>query len=197
MLTITISVASGADALFSFLPLSVHELKLLTEIFLIFGLILLNLRGHQRVRAIPFAIFLLFVIMHDDSDYAGRRHKIGELALHRLPNRSQTGGDIRGIGIWATLGILLHAYSLGGGTYTGIEALATVCRSCASRVWRQENARCFTWPFRWRLLQVNFTLLLAASGFSGSWQDTECEPCREGLWPFFGADAGITAPLSS
>src|ERR687895_68421 len=31
MLTITISVASGADALFSFLPSSVHGLKLLTE----------------------------------------------------------------------------------------------------------------------------------------------------------------------
>ena len=32
--------------------------------------------------------------------------------------------DVQGIGLLATLGILLHAYSLGGGTYTGIEAVS-------------------------------------------------------------------------
>jgi hypothetical protein len=32
--------------------------------------------------------------------------------------------DVEGIGLLATLGILLHAYSLGGGTYTGIEAVS-------------------------------------------------------------------------
>jgi amino acid transporter len=45
ILTITISVASGADALFSFLPPSVHGLKLFTQIAFILGLIFLNLRG--------------------------------------------------------------------------------------------------------------------------------------------------------
>jgi hypothetical protein len=33
-------------------------------------------------------------------------------------------GDIQGLGLWATLFIVLHAYSLGGGTYTGIEAVS-------------------------------------------------------------------------
>ena len=32
--------------------------------------------------------------------------------------------DVQGIGLLATLAILLHAYSLGGGTYTGIEAVS-------------------------------------------------------------------------
>src|ERR1700719_1528055 len=48
MLTITISVASGADALFSFLPAALHGLKLVTESVLIFGLIFLNLRGTKE-----------------------------------------------------------------------------------------------------------------------------------------------------
>ena len=62
MLTITISVASGADALFSFLPASVQGLKLFTEIFLILGLIFLNLRGTKESVQFLLPIFLLFVL---------------------------------------------------------------------------------------------------------------------------------------
>src|SRR5919201_1011032 len=42
MLTITISVASAGDQIFSFLPISLHGLKLTTEFALIFFLIYLN-----------------------------------------------------------------------------------------------------------------------------------------------------------
>jgi amino acid transporter len=116
MLTITISVASGADALFSFLPLAVHEIKLPTEIFLIFGLIFLNLRGTKESVQLLLPIFLLFVIMHAIAITLGVGTKIGELPSIASQSVQKTVGDIRTIGIWATLGILLHAYSLGGGT---------------------------------------------------------------------------------
>ena len=36
----------------------------------------------------------------------------------------ETRSDMQGLGVLATLAILLHAYSLGGGTYTGIEAVS-------------------------------------------------------------------------
>jgi hypothetical protein len=36
----------------------------------------------------------------------------------------RTVGDIHGIGLWTTIFLILHAYSLGGGTYTGIEAVS-------------------------------------------------------------------------
>src|SRR5947207_14612954 len=124
MLTITISVASGADALFSFLPLSVHGLKLLTEIFLIFGLIFLNLRGTKESVQFLVPIFLLFVIMHAIAITLGVGTKIGELPSIVSQSVHKSVGDIRGIGTWATLGILLHAYRVGGGTYTGIEAVS-------------------------------------------------------------------------
>jgi hypothetical protein len=124
MLTITISVASGADALFSFLPSSVQGLKLFTEVFLIFGLIFLNLRGTKESVQFLLPIFLLFVLAHGVAITLGVGTRIGELPTVVSSSIEESLGDVRGIGIWATLAILLHAYSLGGGTYTGIEAVS-------------------------------------------------------------------------
>ena len=39
--------------------------------------------------------------------------------------------DTQRLGLLATVMIWLHAYSLGGGTYTGIEAVNNVCSSPA------------------------------------------------------------------
>ena len=124
MLTITISVASGADALFSFLPSSLHGLKLFTEVFLILGLIFLNLRGTKESVKFLLPIFLLFVLAHVVAISLGVGTRIGELPTVASTSIQESLTDVRGIGIWATLAILLHAYSLGGGTYTGIEAVS-------------------------------------------------------------------------
>ena len=64
MLTITISVASGADAIFSFLPASFHGGKIAMEFLLIFFLIFLNLRGTKESVLFLLPIFLLFIITH-------------------------------------------------------------------------------------------------------------------------------------
>lgn len=124
MLTITISVASGADALFSFLPSSVQGLKLFTEVFFILGLIFLNLRGTKESVQFLLPIFLLFVLAHGVAITLGVGTQISELPTVVSSSIEESLGDVRGIGIWATLAILLHAYSLGGGTYTGIEAVS-------------------------------------------------------------------------
>ncbi len=124
MLTITISVASGADALFSFLPSSVQGLKLFAEVLLILGLIFLNLRGTKESVQFLLPIFLLFVLTHGVAITLGVGTRIGELPTVVSGSMEESLGDVRGIGIWATLAILLHAYSLGGGTYTGIEAVS-------------------------------------------------------------------------
>jgi hypothetical protein len=124
MLTITISVASGADALFSFLPASVYGAKLFTEIVIVLGLIFLNLRGTKESVQFLLPIFLLFVLTHIVAISLGVGIKIGDLPLVLSRSAQGTLGDVRNIGLWATLAILLHAYSLGGGTYTGIEAVS-------------------------------------------------------------------------
>ena len=124
MLTITISVASAGDQVFSFLPVSIHGAKLAIEFIMIFFLIYLNLRGTKESVLFLLPIFLLFVLAH-----------LFAIGLGVIPNASgipalasttyqKTIGDIQGLGLWATLFLILHAYSLGGGTYTGIEAVS-------------------------------------------------------------------------
>jgi amino acid transporter len=124
MLTITISIASSADALFSFLPVAFQPYKIFAEVFFIFGLIFLNLRGVRESVMFLLPIFLLFVVMHIVAITLGVAPHIGDMPGLVLSSYQQTTADVEGLGLLATLAILLHAYSLGGGTYTGIEAVS-------------------------------------------------------------------------
>jgi amino acid transporter len=124
MLTITISVASAGDQIFSFLPISTHGFKLAMEFGLIFFLIYLNLRGTKESVLFLLPIFLLFVVAHIFAIGLGILPKAGEIPVVASTTYQNTIGDIQGLGLWATLFIVLHAYSLGGGTYTGIEAVS-------------------------------------------------------------------------
>jgi len=124
MLTITISIASSADALFSFLPVGFQGYKIFAEIFFIFGLIFLNLRGVRESVMFLLPIFLLFVVMHIVAITLGVAPHLGDMPTLISNSYRQTAGDVQGLGLIATLAILLHAYSLGGGTYTGIEAVS-------------------------------------------------------------------------
>jgi amino acid transporter len=124
MLTITISVASAGDQIFSFLPASIHGAKLATEFVLIFFLIYLNLRGTKESVLFLLPIFLLFVLAHLFAISLGVVPKAADIPVLASATYQKTVGDIQGLGLWATLFIVLHAYSLGGGTYTGIEAVS-------------------------------------------------------------------------
>ena len=64
MLTITVSVASCVDAIFSFLPMGLHQFKLAFGIFLIILLIILNLRGVKESVSLLAPIFITFVLTH-------------------------------------------------------------------------------------------------------------------------------------
>jgi amino acid transporter len=124
MLTITISVASAGDQIFSFLPISPEGSKLAVEFGLIFFLIYLNLRGTKESVLFLLPIFLLFVVAHIFAIGLGILPQAAEIPLLASTTYQNTVGDIQGLGLWATLFIVLHAYSLGGGTYTGIEAVS-------------------------------------------------------------------------
>ena len=124
MLTITISIAASADALFSFVPLQYQPYKIVAEVFFIFGLILLNLRGVKESVIFLMPIFLLFVVMHIVAIILGVAPHLGDMPALISNSYRETVGDVQGLGLIATLAILLRAYSLGGGTYTGIEAIS-------------------------------------------------------------------------
>jgi amino acid transporter len=124
MLTITISVASAGDQIFSFLPVSIHGTKLAVEVCLIFFLLYLNLRGTRESVLFLLPIFILFVVAHIFAIGLGIVPQAGEIPAVASTTYQRTIGDIQSLGLWTTLFIVLHAYSLGGGTYTGIEAVS-------------------------------------------------------------------------
>ncbi|HEY2987331.1 MAG TPA: amino acid permease [Candidatus Binatia bacterium] len=124
MLTITISVASAGDQIFSFLPPEIHGAKFGVQIFLIFFLIYLNLRGTKESVLFLLPIFLVFVAAHIVAIALGIFPNAGQITTIATQTAKEVSGDIQGLGLLATLAILLHAYSLGGGTYTGIEAVS-------------------------------------------------------------------------
>ncbi len=124
VLTITVSIASCGDALFSFLPLRYQPVKLPVEMFLVVVLIVLNIRGIKESIQVLAPIFIVFLVTHVFLiGYGILSHvpQIGPVAAG-IQRDFQTGlATLGGLGI---LGLFVKAYSMGGGTYTGIEAVS-------------------------------------------------------------------------
>ncbi|SDR68394.1 APC family permease [Opitutus sp. GAS368] len=124
VLTITISVASGADALFSILPQEYLPWKLVFSLAGVGGLTLINLRGVKESVMLWVPVFFLFVGTHAFAIiYALSTHAsgLGQVA-------SATAGEVHlvsaSVGWFGLMALLLKAYSMGAGTYTGIEAVS-------------------------------------------------------------------------
>ncbi len=124
ILTITISIASCADAIFSYLPTSSLEFKVSFACALIVLLIVLNYRGVKESITVLTPIFMVFVLTHIIMLlYAVLTHT-GEVGPFLHDFRTNLHHDYSTMGGLAVLMIFLRAYSLGGGTYTGIEAVS-------------------------------------------------------------------------
>ncbi|MBN1860761.1 MAG: APC family permease [Candidatus Thermoplasmatota archaeon] len=124
VLTITVSIAACGDAIFSFLPLEYHQFNLLFKMSLIFLLIILNLRGVKESVTILAPIFLLFIISHVVLLGYGLVSQASMIGIRANEFSTGLSGDLQMIGILGILAIFLKAFSLGGGTYTGIEAVS-------------------------------------------------------------------------
>jgi len=124
VLTIAISIASGVDALFSLLPLGFQAHKLPAEVALIILLILLNLRGMKEVIKVLLPIFLGFVVTHAFLIIYGlgaHAEQLPQLVPATLEETRSLSGQLG----WAHVAaLMLLAYSQGGGTYTGLEAVS-------------------------------------------------------------------------
>ncbi|HVM62428.1 MAG TPA: APC family permease [Verrucomicrobiae bacterium] len=124
ILTITVSIASGADALFSLLPLSFQHLKLPVEFAAIIFLVVMNLRGVKESVSMLVPIFLTFVATHVILIFGGLMLHASALPVVANNVRSGFGRGAAELGIWGMFVLFLRAYSIGGGTYTGIEAVS-------------------------------------------------------------------------
>src|SRR5262245_27101642 len=124
VLTISISVASGADAIFSFLPLVYQPYKLWAAALAISALILLNLRGVRESVVVLLPIFFTFLVTHVVVIlYSIFAHlDTAPAVISASFHESQT--SVHDLGMLGLGLLLLRAYSLGGGTYTGIEAVS-------------------------------------------------------------------------
>jgi amino acid transporter len=124
VLTITVSIASACDQIWSFLPLNWTSYKLPAEFAVIALLIILNLRGVKESVNVLTPVFILFIVTHAFAIfYAIASHLTGLPSVFRAAS-ADFHTSVHTLG-WGPLAlILLRAYSLGGGTYTGIEAVS-------------------------------------------------------------------------
>ena len=124
VLTIAISVASGVEAIFSFLPPEWAPMKLAIDLVLVTLLTTMNLRGVKESVVVLTPIFITFMVTHVSLIVIG--------ILTHAPQLHHVVGDTlidtrAAVGELGTVGVLLifmRAYSLGGGTFTGIEAVS-------------------------------------------------------------------------
>jgi len=124
VLTITVSIASGAAAIFSFLPPDWASLRLAVAFFAMLVLTVLNLRGVKESVVPIVPVFVVFMITHVFTIlYAILSHS-GDFPLLYRQTAAGMQNAVSTLGVGGTLFLLLHAYSMGGGTYTGIEAVS-------------------------------------------------------------------------
>jgi amino acid transporter len=124
VLTISISIASGADAIFSFMPAGSLHAKFWVCIAVVVVMVAMNLRGVKESVLSLLPIFIAFVVMHV--------WLIGYVLISRAPELpaiahdaiGQVHSGVSSLGVLGMAIIFFRAYSLGGGTYTGIEAVS-------------------------------------------------------------------------
>lgn len=152
MLTIAISIASSVDAVFSLMPLGAQGIKLPIELVLVVLLLLLNLRGMQESIKVLLPIFLGFFVTHVLLIVYGivaHAELLPKLVPDTLQETSQMSRDMGWVFVAA---LFLRAYSLGGGTYTGIEAVSNNVQSLA-----EPRVATGKWTMFYMALSLSFT----------------------------------------
>ena len=124
VLTITVSIAAAGAAVFSFVGPEWQGLKVPLDFAAIVVLIILNIRGVRESVLALAPIFAVFAITHlvvIVGGICGHLPQVGETA-HRVSADFHNG--LAELGLGGMLLLFLHAYSLGAGTYTGLEAVS-------------------------------------------------------------------------
>ena len=142
VLTITISIAAGGDALFSLIPRRwmedtplpteaigtwldpVQRTKVTLEICAIVVLTILNVRGVKESVSSIVPLFLAFVLTHALLLIVAIGGSLGQLGSVMSETSHGYHATVASLGAMGTLALFVRAYSLGGGTYTGIEAVS-------------------------------------------------------------------------
>lgn len=154
-LTIAISIASAMDAIFSLLPTHLLAYKLIGEVGCIILLLLLNMRGMKESIKVLMPIVVGFFTLHVILILYGIMAHHKGLSLIIPKTLEETRSTINTIGWFSVLALILHAYSLGSGTYTGIEAVS-------NNINRLREPRVVTG--KWTMLYMAVSLSFIAAG---------------------------------
>lgn len=124
VLTIAISIVSGADQVLSFLPTSWLWLKIPLVFAVVLILTVMNLRGVKESVSTIAPVFVLFIVAHVVVLLLAFGAHVGDAAATTERVRQGLNQSHSTLGTWGMLALFFRAYSLGGGTYTGIEAVS-------------------------------------------------------------------------
>jgi len=124
VLTISVSIASGADQVFSVLPPGYHSVKLSVVVVVIVMLMVLNLRGVKESVTSLMPVFVLFVVCHLIVLVGGIGSHLGVAGAVAGEVREGFSNGLTSLGFAGIAALFLRAYSMGAGTYTGIEAVS-------------------------------------------------------------------------
>jgi len=152
VLTIVISIASGTDAFFSLLPYEAQAYKVKTEAFFILLLMILNLRGMKESIKILIPIFLGFVFTHLFMIIYGiiRHGSMLPVLVHNAVAESHHLAATEGT--FFAIALFLRAYSIGSGTYTGLEAVSNNVNTLA-----EPRVRTGKWTMFIMAVSLSFT----------------------------------------
>ncbi len=124
VLTISISIAAGINALFAFFPGALQPFKLISAVAIVLVLMLMNWRGVKESVLILTPIFIIFLITHAVLILGVLGTHLGEIDSVGREVKGGLNQDLALLG-WGGVALLFaRAYSLGGGTFTGIEAVS-------------------------------------------------------------------------
>jgi amino acid transporter len=124
VLTIVVSLVSGTDGLFSVLPASAQTHKQAVEIGLLMLLVALNLRGVSDAIRFLLPVVLAFLMSHGFLIVYGIASSANSVPAAVTHTVTGAHGLSQQIGWPLVAALLLRAYSLGGSSFTGIEAIA-------------------------------------------------------------------------
>src|SRR5678816_1513050 len=87
-------------------------------------MIILNMRGVKESVTVLMPIFLAFLVTHALVILVGIFGHLGNfsITINRAVEEAHTG--VAALGAWGLFFVFMRAYALGGGTYTGIEAVS-------------------------------------------------------------------------
>jgi amino acid transporter len=169
VLTIGISAAASVDALFSMLPVEYQSYKLPMACLVVVFLTYMNLRGVKESIKILLPIFLGFIVTHATLIIVGITSHADDFMSIMPRAVEETSHMASTVGWFAVLALLFKAFSLGGGTYTGIESVTLSLRNFAEP--RVKTGKMTLWA-------VAFSLAFTAAGIILlylSWDVTKTE----------------------